>query len=347
MTEDLEVRPLTPADELDEMSEGRNGPNAIRNRRGLLLGVAAGLGGLAAGVLAGSQPAGASGNGTPVLLGDDNGGATNRTAVFHTNGTINDFVATLGDPGNQAGVVGQDNSSGAGISQGVYGTSKFATGVFGVSSEVSAAGASAEAPEAGVWGDSTTNPGVVGASDAYFGVGGYTSANGASGVTGQDVSAGGGYGVSGRSGSGIGVYGETLLDTSGIGVSGKDGSSGGKAIGVKGESPKGTGVLGVATSASGIAVSAQNASGTALEVKGAATFTRSGVLSISAGSAAATHTGITLQASSLVLANLQNNLPGVYVEAIVPNVAGDSFKVVLSKAVPSGKTAHVGWFVVN
>jgi hypothetical protein len=32
---------------------------------------------------------------------------------------------------------------------------------------------------------------------------------------------------------------------------------------------------------------------------------------------------------------------------VVPNAAGSSFTINLNKAVPSGKTAKVGWFVVN
>ena len=69
--------------------------------------------------------------------------------------------------------------------------------------------------------------------------------------------------------------------------------------------------------------------------------------STAAGKSTATHTSVTLASTSLVLANLQNNLPGVYVEAVVPNVSGHSFEIVLSKAVPAGKTAKVAWFIVN
>jgi hypothetical protein len=56
-------------------------------------------------------------------------------------------------------------------------------------------------------------------------------------------------------------------------------------------------------------------------------------------------TGVALTAASLVLATLQQNLSGVYVRSAVPNVAGSSFTINLSKA-PSA-SAKVAWFVVN
>jgi hypothetical protein len=70
-------------------------------------------------------------------------------------------------------------------------------------------------------------------------------------------------------------------------------------------------------------------------------------MSIQAHQKSANQTGVNLTSASLVLANLQNTLPKVFVEAVVPNVSGKSFEIVLSKAVPPGKTANVAWFVVN
>jgi hypothetical protein len=46
-----------------------------------------------------------------------------------------------------------------------------------------------------------------------------------------------------------------------------------------------------------------------------------------------------------VLATLQQSLSGIYVRAAVPDAAGSSFTVHLSKA-PSAD-AKVAWFVVN
>ena len=56
-------------------------------------------------------------------------------------------------------------------------------------------------------------------------------------------------------------------------------------------------------------------------------------------------TGVALTAASLVLATLQQNLSGVYVRSGVPNVAGNSFTINLSKA-PSA-SAKVARFIVN
>ena len=161
---------------------------------------------------------------------------------------------------------------------------------------------------AGVLGDSNTNDGVVGLSSAGDGVGGQTSADGYRGVYGGDDSTGGGYGVQGES-----VYG----------------------VGVQGFSYVGTGIY------------AEGGTGAALQVAGRAVFSLSGVISIAAGKKSATASAAPLTASSLVLANLQNSLPGVYVEAVVPNPSRLKITIYLSKAVPSGETAKVGWFVVN
>jgi len=50
--------------------------------------------------------------------------------------------------------------------------------------------------------------------------------------------------------------------------------------------------------------------------------------------------------SSLVLATVQNN-SGVSVKYGAPKVSTGSFTIVLGKAVQTGKTAKVAWFVVN
>jgi hypothetical protein len=78
---------------------------------------------------------------------------------------------------------------------------------------------------------------------------------------------------------------------------------------------------------------------------GATTFGRSGVLTVAAGKATVTRSGVALTAASLVLATLQQNVAGVYVRAAVPSVSGSSFTVYLNKAVPAG--TKVAWFVVN
>jgi hypothetical protein len=209
----------------------------------------------------------------------------------------------------EAGVAGFESTNSNSGSQGVLGLSENNTGVSGRSVAVSGL---LGFQVAGVVGESNTNIGVIGLSSSTDGVYGETTGDRARGVLGQDNSPGGGYGVYGASAGGTGVVGTT-------------GSSGG------------FGVEAVNTSSTGAALS----------VSGIAKFSRSGLVSIVAGKSSATVTGVSILAASLVLANLQNSLPGVYVEAVVPNVPGSSFKIVLSEAVPAGMKANVGWFVVN
>lgn len=173
----------------------------------------------------------------------------------------------------------------------------------------------------------SSGSGLYGISEATSGITGYVG-----GVVGDSNTK---YGVVGLSSVLNGVAGVTTADSWG-GVIGQDESSGG-GYGVQGYSAQGVGVSAVATTSSA----------TALQVEGIATFSRSGLVSIAAGKTSAKVTDVALSASSLVLANLQTNLSGVYVEAVVPDVSASSFKIVLSEAVPSGDTASVGWFVVN
>lgn len=108
----------------------------------------------------------------------------------------------------------------------------------------------------------------------------------------------------------------------------------------------GVGVHGSAFGTVGTGVLAENtAGGNALQVSGKAAFSRSGLLTVAAGSSSGTVTGVALTSASLVLATLQQNLAGVYVRSAVPNTAGSSFSVHLSKAV--SVSAKVAWLVVN
>jgi hypothetical protein len=68
-------------------------------------------------------------------------------------------------------------------------------------------------------------------------------------------------------------------------------------------------------------------------------------LTVGAGKSSVTRTGVALSAASLVLATLQQDRAGVWVRSAVPNVAGSSFTVHLSKAVPA--STKVAWFMVN
>ena len=79
-------------------------------------------------------------------------------------------------------------------------------------------------------------------------------------------------------------------------------------------------------------------------------FARSGVASIGAAHNTATVTGVSLSSASLVFATIQNQVAGsnqdsagLWVQAVVPNVAAGSFTIFLSQRVPSRQTLQVGW----
>src|SRR5262245_15632671 len=72
---------------------------------------------------------------------------------------------------------------------------------------------------------------------------------------------------------------------------------------------------------------------TALKVEGKATFSRSGIATVPAGKRSIKKSGVPLSASSMVLATIQVDRVGIYVEAAVPNVAGSSFTIDLNKVV--------------
>jgi hypothetical protein len=155
----------------------------------------------------------------------------------------------------------------------------------------------------------------------------------------------GSLGVYGESDSGIGIQGYS--PTSGKGVQGISLSSSG-VEGISFGTGK-AGVLGQPNSASAIGVLAtngNNGSATALKVTGKSSFSRSGKLTVPAGSSSATKSAINLTSSSMVFATIQGNQAGVYVQGVT-QVAGTSgsFTIHLSK----NTTANlpVAWFVVN
>jgi len=213
---------------------------------------------------------------------------------------------------------------------------------------INAAGATAFAAT------SDTNAALTGSSSSGNGLGGYSgSANGVYGSSLDDVGvygitlAAAQYGVFGYSGStSIGTCG---LSVSGIGVLGMTGGLANKPAaladtGVYGyavKSPSSIGVRGGTTSGTGVL--AEATTGNALKVTGKAQFSRSGVTAIlrSHSSVKVTMAGVTK--SSYVVATLQTNRAGVYVQAAVPTTG--SFTIYLNKAVTSA--TKVGYFVIN
>jgi len=164
----------------------------------------------------------------------------------------------------------------------------------------------------------------------------------------------GSAGVIGNGGpSGDGVIGNGGGSAAGIaGTGGPDngpgvvGGGAGTGDGVRGTTTSGSGVHGLATTAGGTGVLAENTTdGTALAVSGKAAFSRSGTLTIAARRSSVTKKGVPLTTASLVLATLQQNVTGLYVQSAVPNVTGSSFTVHLNKA--ALVSTKVAWFVVN
>jgi len=235
---------------------------------------------------------------------------------------------------------------------GVRGTSTSGNGTEGISSGASAAGVSGDNQGGG-----------------YGAVGGTTSATNA-GVWGNNY--GSGAGVKATSSSGDGVFGQGGNGVHGVGIGGTGGfftSTGpdgvfgqGAATGVHGfcQGANGAGVLGVASSGAGVkgttsfaataGVAAENTGGgNALKVTGKAAFNRSGIASIAGtagspkNSVVVTVPGAALSAASMVLATIQGNPAGVYVQGVVKGTT--TFTIFLNKTVTTN--VKVGWFIIN
>jgi hypothetical protein len=284
---------------------------------------------LATEAIAGTTPADAA-NGGNVILGQGNV-ATAPTAI--QNGSSSSGQSAIHGIGT-----GQTNGV-DGISQqgiGVFGTSVTGIGVVGSTNDV---GPALSGP-VGVQGVADANTGVYGQSGPSasklvpvgHGLHGITDKATSYGVVGENI--GGGTAVIGIGGD-VGVIGTS---DSGTGV---EGLSGGEA-GVRGtHSASGVGVHGDAFSGTGVLATGQ----TALSVQGPAVFSRSGILTVRAGQASATKTGVPLTSASLVLATLQQDHDGLWIRSAVPDIATNSFTVHLSKLAPA--RTKIAWFIVN
>jgi hypothetical protein len=121
-----------------------------------------------------------------------------------------------------------------------------------------------------------------------------------------------------------------------IGVAGTGGANGSGVRGI--DAGSGSGVFGSGGTSAGAGV-------TGFGAGGGPGVSGTGLVTVAAGSSKVTKTGVALTAASLVLATLQQDVPGVWVRSAVPNSAGSSFTVHLSKAVPA--STKIAWFVVN
>jgi hypothetical protein len=247
----------------------------------------------------GSSPDQAESSAFPFLEGD--------VGMFGITGTGGPNISTI-----SAGVEGFDVNIDT-PACGVFGNSLLAIGVQGHGPVAGVIGMTANFEDLdtlnlphsyGVYGvdnnfetNQATGPtyAIYGASDEGTGAYGTTAADGQSGMQGGDTSKTGGIGVQGSSTAGIGVSGSS---STGVAV---------EAIITNGanSSP----AVSASTNGTGPAVLASNAGGTALEVDGVASFSRSGLATVAGTSSAAKSsivvTGVSLSASSLVLATPQ------------------------------------------
>jgi len=181
----------------------------------------------------------------------------------------------------------------------------------------------------GVEGSSVSKWGVHGISTSGNGVYGYSSASAASGVYGDNISRG--YGVAGRSNS-------PPLGASGIFAAATLGDNTADGVGVWGVSAHGIGVF----------ADAANPDAVAFKANGVTQFDRAGRLTIAVGqSSASPWFSIRVDAGTLVLATLQKNHAGFWIQSAVPDPAGNSFTITLNKAVTGLVPMKVAWFLVN
>jgi hypothetical protein len=341
-----------------------------RSRRTLLSAAAAGVAAVAAQAATGATDARAD-NGDAMFLGVTNT-ATVKTVMSTTGGdstVLEMYAVSKTDPALQV-----TNAQGGptisaiaeGVGQAIVASAQAQPAIAaGTASGTSAVSAVNTGGGDGVYGQSGTNV-FARESGAVHGVA--ATGNGVAGESG-----GTGAGVFGTAAGGEGVYGQngaTLGSSAGLSLAGVHGvSDSQKGTGVWGEALSGGyGVAGSTTSTSTAGVAGTNngtgygvraiSAGTglyangavaAIEVVGPALFSSSGI-AVVPGSVAAPKSkvivrGVTLTASSLVLACVQQAAGEAVVAQAIPKAAAGTITIALTAPV----TVHVkvGWFVVN
>jgi hypothetical protein len=194
--------------------------------------------------------------------------------------------------------------------------------------------------------------GLSAASGAGDGLRGSSSVGDKSGVYGYSTNAAG-YGVYGRNtargtfgylgGKGRGVYGFSPVANN-AGVHGEHSSPGGAAVVGINTATVAQGGLGMAYSAVwGLAPNDLNH--WALEIDGRVSFTQSGLLTIAAGKSSVSTTRPALNPATMVLATLQSNRAGVYIQAAVASPASGKITIYLNKKVTAA--TKVAYFVLS
>jgi len=82
-----------------------------------------------------------------------------------------------------------------------------------------------------------------------------------------------------------------------------------------------------------------------VQIDGVASFSRSGVVTLPAGASSAIVRGVQLTGNSFIVATLQDNFPGLFVRAAVPNPVARAITVYLDRAAP--QAARVAWLVLD
>jgi hypothetical protein len=201
----------------------------------------------------------------------------------------------------------------------------------------------------GVWGQSGSGHGVEGDSTSNYALyGDSTQATGGHIQTESQFGAGLEVQIA-NAGNARGVI-ETQTNGAGQGLWAQATSG----AGVEGDSTSGPGLYGVAVTSSATALKTKGKAvlggpttlGGTSTFSGATTFARSGRLTVPAGTAQVTSTPIRLSSNSSVLATIQGNQPGVYVQGVT-TITGSSgsFTIHLNKSTPANLV--VAWFVLS
>jgi hypothetical protein len=238
------------------------------------------------------------------------------TCTPGTNVNCSNTTTGIVSPGGANALVGQSTGIGAGVS--------------GISSGGN-----------GVHGQSSTGPGVFGETSSGIGVDAFSdTGNGLEADSNEST----GALLQSHSQSGAGAEVEIHNTSNGRGA--LEATTDGTGPAVHGVATSGSGVEGFSTSGAAVRGHAQSASATAIKAEGKTTFSRSGKLTISAGSSQATKSAINLTTASLVLTTIQGNQAGVYVQGgtKVTGTSG-SFTIHLNKNATANLS--VAWFVVN
>lgn len=366
----------------DEHDRGKAG----RSRRRLLAGAAGALGLLAGGTIGRATPARAGFDGD-VVLGASNF-ASSETSIDTSASSAETLLVTAAaaaaldaqNSGNAPCVLAA-NVAVSGGSAAVSGRSTSGEGLYAQSGTTNGSspgqtrngvhGVTDSADDSAVWGEAVAGgTGVAGSTTSSISSAsaGVTGTNFGDGPAVKGVAAGAGAALFGVAWNGSeGLYAQsggragTSAGVSSTGVHGVSDAFSGTAVwgenvgggaGVLGTTSRGTAVLGRATAPAGVGVAAVNTGGgPALEVDGPARFARSGTTTIRFPRTSATVTVRgRLSASALVLAVLQNLVPGVWMTAAVPDTKTGQVRLHLNKAPGTATkpmTARVAWFVVN